>query len=164
MIKFFLGVAIVAFTTFCGYLLSKKYRKRKLFYRQFYDFNEKFLTEITYYRRPIMDFLQENAYKLEFGFLLEEYVRSIRENRSILYNLLENPAFSFLKKEEKETAEAYFQMLGKGDSISQKNYFSAVKETLSLQRKSAEDEAKKYGDLYVKIGFLFGLFVLILIV
>ncbi len=164
MIKFFLGVAIVAFTTFCGYLLSKKYRKRKLFFAQYATFNERFLTEITYYKRPILSWLQEYAYKGEFAFVLEEYVRYIEEQIPLVGTLLENDAFAFLKKEEKNKIENYFQMLGKGDSISQKNYFSAEKEQLLHLKTSVEEQAKRYGDLYVKIGFLFGLLVLILII
>ena len=53
MIKFILGVAIICFTSFCGYVLAKKYRQRKNFFSQMNEFNERFLSEIAYYRRPI---------------------------------------------------------------------------------------------------------------
>ena len=55
-------------------------------------------------------------------------------------------------------------MLGKGDSVAQKAYFSAVKEVLSKRKTQALDESKRYCDLYVKLGFLIGLFILVLIV
>ena len=55
-------------------------------------------------------------------------------------------------------------MIGKGDSNSQKNYFTSVKETLSKLKKEAEENNKKYGDLYVKLGFLCGLLILILVI
>ena len=60
--------------------------------------------------------------------------------------------------------EDYFFMLGKGDSASQKGYFSSLKDTLVKLENETKIEAKRYGDLYLKIGFLFGLLVLILIV
>ena len=164
MIKFFLGVAVVAFTTFCGFLLSKKYRRRKLFFQQYAMFNQRFLAEITYYKRPIMEFICGEVYKGEFAYVLEEFVTLTQSQVLIRGNLLDNPAFSFLNKEEKRGIEEYFQMLGKGDSVSQKTYFSSMKERIEIQRKTAEEQTKKYGDLYVKIGFLFGLFVLILII
>ena len=53
MAKFLLGVAIVAFMSFLGYLLAKKYRKRRDFFVQFTLFNERFLSEISYYRRHL---------------------------------------------------------------------------------------------------------------
>ena len=71
---------------------------------------------------------------------------------------------SFLKKEEMGFLEDYFQMLGKGDSSSQKAYFSAMKDEIQKRYALAENEYKKYGDLYIKLGFLCGLFLLILIV
>ena len=67
LIKFLLGIAIVAFTSFCGYLFSGKYRKRSLFFRQLNAFNERFLTEISYYRRPIGEFATRYSYKGEFN-------------------------------------------------------------------------------------------------
>ena len=164
MVKFFLGVAIVAFTTFCGYLLSKKYRKRKLFFAKLNDFNERFLTEISYYRRPILQWIQEIEGKGEFAFCVQEYLRRVTNQVPIHGMLIDDSMYSFLSAEEKGEIEKYFSILGKGDSLSQKNRFTAERERLVSWRKLAEDNAKKYGDLYIKVGFLFGLFVLIIIV
>ena len=58
--------------------------------------------------------------------------------------------------------EDYFLMLGKGDSLSQKGYFSSVKEPLLRLQNEAETTCKRYADLYIKLGFLCGLLILIL--
>ena len=164
MAKFILGVFIVAFTTFCGYLLAGKYRKRKLFFRQFYEFNQRFLSEMEYYRRPIEEFASRYAYKGEFHQLLEDFFQSL-EARSYFDRALVNKSeFSFIKAEEKSMIEDYFIMLGRGDSGSQKGYFSAMKDKLNTMHANAVNASKKYGDLYIKIGFLCGLLLLILIV
>lgn len=164
MVEFFLGIAVVAFTTYCGYLLSKKYRKRKTFFEEFFQFNEFFLTEVTYYRRPIIEWINEKTYKDEFNILIYEYVRRVKEQIPIYGIMEEDTTYVFLKTEEKSTIETYFSMIGKGDSVSQKNHFTVQRERLASWQKKAEEEAKKYGDLYIKIGFLFGLFILIIIV
>ncbi|MBO5411969.1 MAG: hypothetical protein J6A38_02640 [Clostridia bacterium] len=164
MTKFFLGIAIVAFTSFCGYFLAKKFRQRKLFFAQFWEFNERFLSEIAYYRRPLREFIFKYSYKDEFAFLLEEYVVFLKERFMDDRMFLDNPAFSFLKQEEKGVVSDYFLMLGKGDSASQKGYFTAVKETLKKLQTESEIACKRYGDLYIKLGFLCGLLILILIV
>lgn len=164
MAKFFLGIAIIAFTTFCGYLLTKKYRRRKLFFTQLYAFNERFLNEIAYYRRPIAEFTANFAYRGEFGILLNDYFASVEDFQAIFIRKMEKDIYDFLKKEEKRSITDYFSMLGKGDSQSQKTYFSSIKEMLLKQRNEAEAENKKFGDLYIKLGFLCGLFILILII
>ena len=163
MIKFFLGVAIVAFTTFCAYVLAKKYRKRMLFFQEFYTFNERFLSEIAYYRRPIKEFIGLYAYQGEFADFLADVFAEREGNTQIGAVLLEGD-YDFLKEEDRKTVEDYFLMLGKGDSASQKGYFSSIKERLFALRNEAEKDAKRYGDLYIKIGFLCGLLILILIV
>lgn len=164
MIKIILGISIVAFTSFCGYILSGKYRRRKEFFRQFNEFNERFLSEISYYRRPLADFITQFSYKGEFNELLHLFYERISMEEEEELNLTENSCFYFLLKEEKSFVDNYFLMIGRGDSVSQKGYFSSVKEKMISMRSDAENQSKKYADLYVKIGFLCGLLILILII
>ena len=162
MIKFLLGVAIVAFTSFCGYFLAKKYRQRKLFFLQLREFNERFLNEISYYRRPVREFIATYSYRGEFNVLLSEFFSSVENNRPPDLSCVSE--LSFLKQEEQRGIEDYFFMLGKGDSASQKGYFTAAKDTLLKWQTEADAANKKLGDLYVKLGFLCGLLILILMI
>lgn len=165
MLKVILGIAIVCFTSFCGYVLSKKYRQRKNFFAQFNEFNERFLSEIAYYRRPIKEFAENYAYQGEFEELLTAYVASLQgsgknpseKERAKL------PVYSFLNKDETNFVNDYFLMVGKGDSSSQNGYFTSVKTALADKKAKTAEECKKYGDLYLKLGFLSGLMILILI-
>ena len=95
VIKFFVGIAIVAFTSFCGYLLAGKYRKRGLFFREFQEFNERFLSEISYYRRPIKQFLGKYAYRGEFSMLVSELLSGIENNEVFSLKIVENEVFHF---------------------------------------------------------------------
>ena len=164
MDKLILGIIIVVFCSLCGFLLAKKYRKRKFFFAQLYQFNERFLNEISYYRRPLNEFVSHFLYKGEFALALELYFQNVKNGESIPLDLRENNNFTFLTEEEKNGITDYFHMLGKGDSASQKAYFSSRKESLQKWQSEAETIAKKYGDLYVKLGFLFGLFLLIILI
>ena len=163
MIKFCLGIAVVTFSSFCGRLLAKKYRQRSGFFKQFREFNERFLNEITYSRRPLKEFIVAYTYEGEFRELLQDFYAFLKENSSSL-SFLKEGQYVFLKTEDKKIIESYFLMLGKGDSISQKGYFSSVKDTLCKLQNEAQNDAKRYSDLYVKIGFLCGLLLLILMV
>ncbi len=164
MTKVLLGIAIIAFTSFCGYYFTKKYRKRKRFFAEMKEFNERFISEISYYRRPLAEFFAAYSYKGEFNEFFTDYFQSIKNDDERAYKIRELELLDFLKAEEKSVVEDYFQMLGKGDSASQKAYFSAMKERIQKLHGEAETDYKKYGDLYVKLGFLCGLFILILII
>lgn len=164
MLKFFIGVAIVAFASGCGYVLSGKYRKRKAFFSQFHTFNERFLNEISYYRRPVEAFAAAYVYQSEFETLLQAFFSGLKEASANERKVLDLSDWSFLTAEEKQMTENYFQMLGKGDVASQKGYFSSVQSTLKGLAEETEKAAKRYEDLYIKLGFLCGLLALILIV
>ena len=162
MVKFLLGISIVAFTSFCGYLLAKKYRQKKNFFSQLVLFNERFLSELTYFRRPIREFMFSYTYRGEFLLLLQKF---FHKHRNLTFQeILNDATYSFLKEEEKALVINYFSMLGKADSAAQKTYFSSLKDVLKKTESDCIAESKKYGDLYVKIGFLFGLLILILII
>ena len=164
MEKLIIGIVTIVFTTLCGYFLAKKYRQRKLFFKELSEFNERFLSEIAYYRRPIKEFATKYTYKGEFGKLLQDFFTALEENALYEDGFADILNYSFLKVEEKQVVEDYFLMLGRGDSLSQKGYFSSVKNSLSALRSDAENACKKYVDLYIKLGFLCGLLILILIV
>ena len=159
MLKFIFGIAIIGFTTFCGYFLAKKYRQKKLFFVQLYDFNEHFLTEIAYYRRPIKEFISLHSYQGEFNVLLNAFYTGLQDG-----SFTDLAEYTFLTEEEKRWVMDYFLMLGKGDSSSQKAFFSAMKDGLTKYKIEAEENCKRYGDLYIKIGFLCGLLLLILVI
>ena len=166
MIRLLIGIFLVGFGGFLGYFFSKKYRKRKEFFLQMSQFNERFLTEITYYKRPISKFLATRDYKGEFDLLLQTFYASLQEESCAGARFMEirKEEYSFLNVDERAFVEDYFQTIGKGNTLSQKEYFSSVKTELSLRREKSESECKKLVDLYVKLGLLAGLAVLIIIV
>lgn len=163
MTKFLLGIAIVAFTSFIGFIFAKKYRQRKLFFVQLKEFNDRFLSEITYYRRPIGEFISKCVYKGEFDTFLRNYFYYLNDMQSDIEEISFD-CCEFLTKEQKSVVSDYFQMLGKGDSSSQRAYYTAMKEPLTKLYLETDASYKKYGDLYVKLGFLCGLLILILII
>ena len=164
VVKFFLGIAIVAFTSFCGRLLAKKYRQRMQFFCQLKEFNERFLSEISYCRRPLKEFIVAYSYEGEFEELLRDFCIFLKEDGSLPRFSVDEGKYMFLKPEDKQVVEDYFSMLGRGDSSSQKGYFSSLKDMLSKMQIETQNNANRYVDLYVKIGFLCGLLVLILII
>ena len=166
MVKVVLGVVIVCITTFSGKLLAGKYRRRKDFFVQMSEFNNRFLTEVSYYKRPLLEFFESFTYHGEFQELLEEVI-SAKKGSIVTKGWskgIDFSPFSFLTADEKALISDYFLTIGKGDSGSQKTYFSGMNETLNSLRKRCEEEGKKYGELYLKLGFLLGLAILVLIV
>ena len=153
-IKIVLACAAIAFCTLLGHFAASKYRSRRAFYGQMHTFNERYLAELGYSRKPLPQFLAEYRYTGEFARTVETLAVR-REGAAPL---------SFLSAEENKAVQEYFQMLGRGDAHSQSGYFSARRAPLAQKKEESEKEAKERGALYLKLGLLGGLAFVILIV
>lgn len=153
-LKLLLAMATVAFSTAIGWFAAGKYRTRKLFFSEFARFNEKYLAELSYERRPLAAFLAENRFEGEFG----KTVDMFREKREAYL------FYPFLTKEERADGKNYFLSLGKGDAHTQITFFSAQAGKLGALKAASERAAKERGELYLKLGLLAGLALVVLIV
>ncbi len=153
-IRLLLSGLIIAFSVLIGYLAANKYRSRKNFFAQFEAFNARYISELSFSRKPLAEFLAAFEYSGEFAKTLKEF--SEKRQPAIKY--------SFLTDEEKSDAQGYFAMLGKGDSFSQRDFFSAKKQYLTEKKASSEQESAKKSSLYLKLGLLAGLAIVILII
>lgn len=153
-LKILIGGLVVVFCIFLGYFAASKYRLRKKFFLQLASFNERYLTELCYARKPLPEFLREYPYTGDFSKTLAAFVQH-RETE---------PNLSYLSKEEKKFCGDYFGMLGKGDAVSQKSYYQAQKNELENKKTACEKEAKSRSELYIKLGLLAGLAFVVLIV
>ena len=164
MLKILLGVAVVAFSTFCGYFFAKKYRKRKNFFIKMTTFNEKYLNEMGYYKRPLDEFAKHCSLQGEFGSFCLYFLQKLGHKEGVAECRSALDAMGCFSAEEREFIIEYFSALGKGDSITQTQYFSAIKAPLNEYMGRAKSDYGRYGKLYIQMGFLCGVAVLILII
>ena len=154
MTKVLLGIAVVAFCTFCGYTFAKKYRRRKNFFVKMSAFNEGFLNEISYRKRPLNVFVQSYAQSGEFGAFSAFFMQGLGSATAMeecKNKLAETGCFS---SDEQAFIIEYFSSLGKGDSLTQKQYFTAIKSSLNEYMDRAKADYMRYGKLYRKSQIL----------
>ncbi len=153
-LKVLLSLLVVAFCTALGFFAAAKYRSRRRFFGQFCAFNERFLNELDYARKPLSAFLAESSYTGDFGKSVKAFDLTRRNEFG----------YGYLTKEERAFCEDYFSMLGRGDALSQRGYFASRSGTLGEKRDLSRKEAKERGELYCKLGLLAGLAFVILII
>lgn len=147
------GLAI-AFCTLLGYLAAGKYRARMRFFAQIYELNERYLTELKYRRTPLPSFLASCKLSGDLQKAVESFLAKKQPKTDL----------SYLTAEEREEIDAYFAQLGRGDARSQLACFEGKRAFLLERKESSASEAKKRGELYLKLGALAGLAIVILIV
>ncbi len=153
-IKLILCILIVVFCVVLGYFSAEKYRSRKLFFNEFSNFNDRYLNELSYSKKPLEQFLSEYEYRGDFKKVIEK----LRKRTQLGID------FSYLTKEEISDCSDYFAMLGRGDSRSQTEFFITRRAQLSDKKDKTEKEAKRRSELYLKLGLLFGLALVILLI
>ena len=69
----------------------------------------------------------------------------------------------FLNDDENAFLKEYVSYIGRGDNISQMNYLLTCDESIKKLCNSTYEEEKRYRKLYIKLGFLFGLVILVVL-
>ena len=92
MAKLITGIALVIFCGFCGYMLTKKYRVRKEFYKQYYAFNRSFLSEISFSRRPLESWLEKQPLSGAFETTVHGFLNALKSGDTALESF-ESPDF-----------------------------------------------------------------------
>ena len=164
MFKILLGIAVLFFSTFCGYFFSKKYRNRKDFFVKMSAFNDCFLNEIFYYKRPLSEVVKESSLKGGFGLFASYFLKNLSRPNLLLDSKVALENMGCFSKDEQEFILRYFSSLGKGDSRAQTQYFLSIKTSLNEYMDRAKADYSRYGKLYLKLGFLSGLAILVLII
>ena len=114
------------------------------------------MNEVSYTKIPLPAFLEKYTFSGEFRQLLEEKRRS--EFREQEFSV------EFLNEDERKFVSDYFRMIGKSDASSQKTYLTAMRGEINEKKRESAEEYKKYFSLYMKLGFLAGLILVVLIV
>lgn len=155
----FLG-AIPVITAFIGYLISAKYSSERDFWKTFVFTHKRIKNEVAFSQKPIPEILSvgNSEDKSEnsdiFSLAVKNYI-----------NGEETPVkVKFLTAEQNEFFSDYLSNLGKTDKKSQLDFLNSAEERLYYYEKKSDERCKRYRPLFVKLGFLFGLILFILLV
>lgn len=153
MIRYILYICIVLYVTYMGYFLSEKYRKRRSYFDALEKFHDRFLNELNYKKSPLPDIVAAFPATGEFKKTLDEYTATHVFSPKKL-----------LTEEENSFLGEYFSVIGKSDGAGQQEYFSSVSPKIKDYFSQSKENAKKYTDLYVRLGFLLGLALIVCLI
>lgn len=149
----FFGIVLLIISTFVGYVCSSKFSDRQVFYLDFLNFNKKLKQEVAFKQSTILTIVNKLNNNSDFNITTKDFFSKNELNFNKKY----------LTEEEKNYFYDYLREIGKTEKNYQIEYLNATNETLTLKQKACEEDAKKYKKLYIKIGFLIGLILLILV-
>ena len=127
-------------TTSIGIFLTANKKKRMQVFGELYEFNDQLLLNLKFSRQP----LNKIAEKYKF---VPEVLHGER----------------VLDGEDGEFVSDYVVNLGKTDALSQIDYLNGRKAALEKYKNESAQDYKKYSSLYLKIFFMVGVLIAVLI-
>lgn len=127
-------------TTSVGVFLSAKKKRRMQIFSELYEFNEQLLLNLKFSRQT-MDKISQNF----------KFVPDVLSGKILLDG------------KDGEIISDYVFNLGKSDALSQIDYLNERKAVLIKYRDESLSDYKKYSSLYIKIFFLLGVLMAVLL-
>lgn len=140
-------------SAFIGYLISAGLKESSDFWDSFLTWHKKIKSEIAFSQSSLAEIFAVDDKNDLFLCAAKEFV----QNDAV-------GTLSFLSKEEKSFLQKYLSRLGTTDKDSQLDFLNSMENELNSFRNAAETKRKKIRPLFVKLGFLLGLIVFILVV
>ena len=162
MIKAVVCFLSVAICGIWGYRLSNKYIKRKKFFDVFFLFLKTLKADINFSGKKLKGILKNNNLTScqEFNLLINNYclLLDVGDFGELF------ACINILSLDEMEMICSFFKNLGKVDVYNQVKNIEAFECVVANFLKSADEDCKRYGSLYTKLGVLAGILVVILII
>ena len=131
---------MVALSTTIGVFLSANKKKRMQIYSELYEFNEQLILTLKFSRQTI-DKIAEPF----------KFVPKILSGESVL------------KGADADVVREYTENLGKTDALSQVDYLTEKKAVLKKYKDESLSDYKRYSSLYIKIFFMLGVMMAVLL-
>ena len=155
MIKVFLGILLIAATSFLGYRFADKYKYRAFVFETLRVFNANFIAGIGTINVTVGESLEN----------LKSELPAVMENAD---DYLSGEKFvcddKKLTYEQRQFITNYINALGTSDAVGQKGLLKTYSQLLSEEA----DKVKRYGNdiskLSVRLGFSLGLIIFVVII
>ncbi|MDD3232039.1 MAG: stage III sporulation protein AB [Clostridia bacterium] len=155
--KYLILILIVIICGYIGFGLSSYYSNRLKFFKNLELLFEKLCLEINYSQHKLVSIMQDFSTKnKDVMKLISNYVVCLNDNEKLTVEALFRE-IKILNSEEKNILNLFFMSLGKLDVSNQIKQLENQKEQIKRYYQKADEEAKKYVPLYMKLGIIFGL-------
>lgn len=153
ILRLLIGVLSIITFTKIGANKSKNYEFIYSFYSSLCVFCNNYISELKYSKKELKCLLNKEYSSSDFVFCIDNYISK---------NTLNFP--SYLTKMEIDKLSAFFEGLGKSDSLSQQSVINGYLEDFTKLKNEKYELFNKYKIFYKKLGFYVGLIMLIMVV
>lgn len=157
---------IITCSTYIGYGFSSYYRKRLRLFKDCHNFANKLIVDINFSKNNLKEIISSSLgnYGSEFKQILNRFLDYLNSHATILKSEDIFVKNNFLSVEEIQVIFTFLKGLGRYDAENQIKELEDFKLKFDELKQQANNENKKYGALYVKLGLMFGIMLAILLI
>ena len=146
-----------------GVILSNKHKKKYLFFKELGDFFSYLKHSISFSQKLLKDIIKEFYENRKINlFNYQAYVNYL--NSKSLKMKFELTDCDFLNAEEKKDINEYFNQLGKLNLKDEIEKIEGIISVINVFTEEKKEDFKKYSNILIKLGILFGLTVGIILI
>lgn len=149
-----IGILLLLISTCLGFFYSRRYSERRRIFESLGAFNSRVKAEVVFSKGSLVSLVKN----VESDNVATEYIRDF-----FLEKKESEERLKIFTKDEKIFFTDYVRRLGQGDKKSQTEYLKSAEMKIGGYISAAEEADKKYRPLCIKLGFLFGLIILIIL-
>lgn len=160
------SLVLLASCTYLGYSFGQFYLLREQFLLDLITFCQLLKSEIGFSKNSLIEVIKQKStgYHNAFKQLLKSYVKCLEDEPYIELEILKKHMHSiYLEEEEERQLLQFFNALGKSDVTHQIKLIDEFLIFFYNFLKNAETQKKKYAGMFSKLGFLTGVFLVILL-
>ena len=156
LLKIVIGVFAIIIFTKIGVNKSKIYEQNYRYYNALCIFCTNLLGELKYSKKELKTFENKEYFSADFSSTLSTFLNEGKD-KIIFYP-------SYLNEVEKSKITTFFEIVGKGDSLSQQGVVNGFLDDFNVLKNEKYQTFNKYKSFYKKLGFYVGLIMLIMVV
>jgi len=151
--KLIFGFLLISLSVYLGKIYSSKYTKIRMFYEDFFEFNRTLINKVSFSNNSILRIINEDNNDSCFYMIAKKYL--IEHDNAVELDFINLDEINYLKR--------YLSEIGASDRNNQIKFLNTIDVEVKDKLNLAIDNEKKYKTLYIKLGFLFGLIIFVLV-
>lgn len=156
MAKFFIGVLALIISTLVGHNFSLKQKRQLEFYEEFKRFNSSLKRNIQFRKDNLINLLNYDCKN-------DDFICTLKSAKLIITGISKEEICLPEYITDKDFFNRFFCNIGYGNGINELNFLCEYEDELNEKLLKIKDNYSKLSSLYDKLGFSFGMVVMILI-
>ncbi len=159
MVKIFICIVVIISSTLIGKSFTDKHAKKLSFFSLLKDFNSSLKRNVKFRRQNLIELLDLKSNDEDFNCFLSSYKLKVlsKSDEEYFYP-------KWIDNDDKYFLKSYIEGIGKNGSQSELDFINSYEEIIDEKLLKIKEDKRKFANLGQKLGFIFGVGLVVIII